>query len=115
MHARLRTASLMGADASVVEVEVDVTLGLPAFTMVALPDSNVRESRESVRSAIRNSEFEFLARRITINLAPADVRKRGTSYDFAIAVGVLAASGQLSRRDYIDFLFLGELSLDGTI
>ena len=83
--------------------------------MVGLPDSSVRESRDRVRSAIRNSEFEFPARRITINLAPADVRKRGTSYDWPIAVGLLAASGQLSCRDYADVLFLGELSLDGSI
>ena len=83
--------------------------------MVGLPDSSVRESRDRVRSAIRNSEFEFPSPRITINLAPANVRKRGTSFDLPIAVGVLAASGQLSCRDYADILFLGELSLDGSI
>ena len=115
MHARLHSASLVGVEASLVEVEVDVSFGLPTFTMVGLPDSSVRESRDRVRSAIRNSTFEFPAHRITINLAPADVRKRGTSYDLPIAVGVLAASGQLSCRDYADVLFLGELSLDGSI
>ena len=113
--ARLRSASLFGIEASLVEVEVDVAFGLPAFNMVGLPDSSVRESRDRVRSAIRNSGFEFPAHRVTINLAPANVRKRGTSYDLPIAVGVLAASGLLPRREYPDLLLLGELSLDGTI
>ena len=113
--ARLRSASLFGIEASLVKVEVDVSFGLPAFNMVGLPNSSVRESRDRVRSAILNSGFEFPAHRVTINLAPADVRKRGTSFDLPIAVGVLAASGLLSRREYADLLLLGELSLDGTI
>ena len=113
MLARLRSASLFGIEASL--VEVDVSFGLPAFNMVGLPDSSVRESRDRVRSAIRNSGFEFPAHRVTINLAPANVRKRVTSYDLPIAVGVLAASGLLPRREYGDILLLGELSLDGTI
>lgn len=110
---RLRSASLFGIEASL--VEVDVSFGLPAFNMVGLLDSSVRESRDRVRSAIRNSGFEFPAHRVTINLAPANVRKRVTSYDLPIAVGVLAASGLLPRREYGDILLLGELSLDGTI
>ena len=93
MLARLRSAALFGVDPSLVHVEVDVSNGLPAFNTVGLPDSSVRESRDRVRSAIENSGFEFPAKRITINLAPADVRKRGTSFDLAIAVGVLAATG----------------------
>lgn len=113
--ARLRSASLFGVKASLVEVEVDVSFGLPTFNMVGLPDSSVRESRDRVRSAIRNSGFEFPAHRVTINLTPADVQKRGTSYDLPIAVGVLAASGLLPQREYGDLLLLGELSLDGTI
>ena len=113
--ARLRSASLFGIEASLVEVEVDVSFGLPTFNMVGLPDSSVRESRDRVRSAIRNSGFEFPAQRVTINLAQANVRKRGTSYDLPIAVGVLAASGLLPQREYADLLLLGELSLDGTI
>ena len=98
-----------------VQVEVDVSFGLPTFTMVGLPDSTVRESRDRVRSAIRNSGFDFPAHRVTVNLAPADVRKRGTSFDLPIAVGVLAASGLLERRAFDDILILGELSLDGSI
>ena len=115
MLARLRSAALFGVDPSIVQVEVDVSFGLPAFNMVGLPDSSVRESRDRVRSAIKNSGFEFPAHRITINLAPADVRKRGTSFDFAIAVGVLAASGVVTRREFSEMLLLGELSLNGRI
>ena len=113
--ARLRSATLFGIHASVIDVEVDVSLGLPTFTMVGLPDSTVRESRDRVRSAIRNSGFEFPAHRITINLAPAGVQKHGTSFDLAIAIGVVAASGLMSRREFMDVLVIGELSLDGTI
>ena len=115
MLARLRSAALFGVDPSLVHVEVDVSNGLPAFNTVGLPDSSVRESRDRVRSAIENSGFEFPAKRITINLAPADVRKRGTSFDLAIAVGVLAATGVVTRREFDGLLLLGELSLDGRI
>lgn len=113
--ARLRSAVIVGVEASLVQVEVDVSFGLPTFSMVGLPDSSVRESRDRVRSAIRNSGFEFPAHRITINLAPADVRKRGTSFDLPIAAGVLAASGVIKRRELTGLLMLGELSLDGRV
>ena len=115
MLARLWSATIFGVDASLVRVEVDVSFGLPTFTMVGLPDSSVRESRDRVRSAIRNSGFAFPAHRITINLAPADVRKRGTSFDLPIAIGVLVASGLITPRDFTKLLVLGELSLDGGI
>ena len=115
MLARLRSAALFGVDPTLVHVEVDVSNGLPAFNMVGLPDSSVRESRDRVRSAIENSGFDFPAQRITINLAPADVRKRGTAFDLAIAVGVLAAGGVVTRREFDELLLLGELSLDGRI
>ena len=95
------------------QVEVDVSFGLPAFTMVGLPDASVRESRDRVRSAIRNSGFEFPPHRVTVNLAPADIRKAGASFDLPIALGVLAAAGLVARRDIDDVLLLGELSLDG--
>jgi magnesium chelatase family protein len=94
---------------------VDVTFGLPSFTMVGLPDPSVRESRDRVRSAIRNSGFEFPPHRITVNLAPADVRKAGSSFDLPIALGVLAATGIVERRQADDIVLLGELSLDGGI
>jgi magnesium chelatase family protein len=111
----VRTAAVFGIEASPVQVEVDVSFGLPGFTMVGLPDASVRESRDRVRSAIRNSGFEFPQHRITVNLAPADVRKAGSSFDLPIALGVLAASGSLTRRNVDDVLLLGELSLDGGI
>src|SRR6476646_7565233 len=88
---------------------------MPMFTMVGLPDTSVRESRDRVRSAIRNSGFEFPPHRITVNLAPADVRKAGSSFDLPIALGLLATSGALERRHIEDTVVLGELSLDGGI
>ena len=115
MLACVRSAAVFGIDAAQVNVEVDVSFGLPAFTMVGLPDPSVRESRDRIRSAIRNSGFEFPLRRITVNLAPADVRKAGSSFDLPIALGILAASGDVRRRDVDDVLVLGELSLDGGI
>lgn len=96
-------------------VEVDVSYGFPSFTMVGLPDPSVRESRDRVRSAIRNSGFQFPTHRITVNLAPADVRKAGSSFDLPIALGVLAATGVVERRQADETVLLGELSLDGGI
>ena len=115
MLACVRTAAVFGIDASIVNVEVDVSFGLPSFAMVGLPDASVRESRDRVRSAIRNSGFEFPPHRVTVNLAPADIRKAGSSFDLPIALGVLAAAGSIARRDIHDILLLGELSLDGAI
>ena len=106
---------MFGVDAFPVLIEVDVAFGLPHFTMVGLPDATVRESRDRVRSAIRNSGFEFPHHRITVNLAPADVRKAGSSFDLPIALGLLAASGPLARHTVEDTVVLGELSLDGGI
>src|SRR5689334_16826027 len=115
MLASLRTAAVIGIEACAVQVEVDVSFGLPSFTMVGLPDASVRESRDRIRSAIRNSGFEFPRHRITVNLAPADMRKAGASFDLPIALGVLAAAGMIRRRDVEDVLIVGELSLDGGI
>ena len=115
MLASLRTAAVFGVEACPVHVEVDVSFGFPSFTMVGLPDASVRESRDRVRSAIRNSGFEFPPHRITVNLAPADVRKAGASFDLPIALGILAASGVVERREVTDLVLLGELSLDGSI
>ena len=115
MLACLRSAAVFGVDAYPVQIEVDVSFGLPSFTMVGLPDATVRESRDRVRLAIRNSGLEFPPHRITVNLAPADVRKAGSSFDLPIALGVLATTGQLATKALDDTLVLGELSLDGGI
>jgi magnesium chelatase family protein len=113
--ATLLSAAVVGIDATIVRVEVDVTAGLPSFTTVGLPDTTVRESRDRVRTAIRNSGFEFPWQRITVNLAPADVRKEGAAFDLPIALGVLAAAGLLPVRERPDLLVVGALSLDGRI
>ncbi|MEE8338398.1 MAG: YifB family Mg chelatase-like AAA ATPase [Dehalococcoidia bacterium] len=110
--ASVRSGALTGVDGIPVDVEVDIGSGLPAFNIVGLPDAAVQEARERVRSAIRNSGFEFPLRRITVNLAPADVRKEGPIYDLPIAVGILVASEQIADR-FSETMLLGELSLDG--
>ena len=115
MLARLQSAAVFGVEAYPVRIEVDVSFGLPSFTMVGLPDATVRESRDRVRLAIRNSGLDFPPHRITVNLAPADVRKAGSSFDLPIALGVLATTGQLPPPALDDTLVLGELSLDGGI
>ena len=115
MLATLRSAAVFGVEAYPVHIEVDVSFGLPHFTMVGLPDATVRESRDRVRSAIRNSGFDFPHHRITVNLAPADVRKAGSSFDLPIALGLLATSGPLTRQAVDDTVIVGELSLDGAI
>lgn len=113
--ARLSTAALDGIEASPVQVEVDVTFGMPLFIMVGLPDASVRESRDRVRAAIRNSGFEFPPHRITVNLAPADVRKAGASFDLPIALGILAAQGLIPAERFERTLVVGEVSLDGQV
>ena len=115
MLATLLSAALSGIDGRIVRVEVDVSPGLPSFTVVGLPDTSVRESRDRVRTAIRNSDYEFPWQHITINLAPPDVRKEGAAYDLPIALGILAATGALPSRDYTDIVVVGALSLDGAI
>ena len=115
MLARILSAALVGVEAALVRVEVDVTPGLPAFTTVGLPDSAVRESRERVRTAIRNAGFPFPADRITVNLAPADLRKEGASFDLPIALAILAATGAVTNGQIGPFAVVGELALDGQI
>jgi magnesium chelatase family protein len=107
------TAALVGVSAELVRVEADVSYGLPSFTIVGLPDASVRESRDRVRSAIRSAGLEFPPHRITVNLAPADLRKAGSSFDLPIALAVLAAGGQLPIEPAGRALVLGELALDG--
>ena len=115
MLATVESATVIGIEASRVHVEIDVSFGLPHFQLVGLPDASVRESRDRVRAAIRNSGFEFPAHRITINLAPGDVRKAGPAFDLPIALGMLAATGTLKPPDLIGIVHVGELSLDGAI
>jgi magnesium chelatase family protein len=115
MLSKVFSAAVIGLDAVPVEVEVDIaSQGLPSFTIVGLPDKAVEEAKERVRSAIRNSGADFPARRITVNLAPADLPKEGPSYDLPIALGILLASGQL-QADVSHALISGELSLDGRV
>jgi len=114
MLARINTAAMVGIDALTVEVEVDISPGLPATFIVGLPDAAVKEARDRVRAAIRNAGCAFPMRRITVNLAPADLKKIGPTYDLPIAVGILVSSGQINI-DTTDTLFLGELSLDGNV
>lgn len=106
--------ALQGIDAFVVSVEVDMSSGLGTF-MAGLPDNAVKESRSRIEPALKNSGFFYPGKKVTINLAPADVKKEGSSYDLAIAVGILSASEQIRRHDFSDFLIVGELSLDGSI
>ena len=115
MLAQVLSAALVGVDALPVSVEADVAFGLPVFAMVGLPDASVRESRDRVRAAIRNSGFEFPAHRITVNLSPADVRKAGAAFDLPIAVAILAAAGTMPRLESARIAVVGELSLDGAV
>lgn len=115
MLSRLNSAVILGVDAHLVSVEVDVAYGLPTFTLVGLPDTSLRESRGRVRSAIRNSGFEFPPHRLTINLAPADLPKSGSWFDLPIALAILIASGQCPAPAQPGVVVLGELSLDGRI
>lgn len=113
MLAKVFSFGLLGIEAYPVEIEVDVSHGLPAVTLVGLPDTAIRESRERVKSAIKNSGFAWPGDRITISLAPSDTKKEGASFDLAIALGVLAATEQLDAEKLKGYLVLGELSLDG--
>ena len=115
MLARLTAAAVFGIEAVPVSVEVDVTPGLPLVTMVGLPDATVRESRDRVRTAIRNSGFPFPAGRVTVSLGPADLRKVGAAFDLPIALGMLAASGVLPHHEDRRLTIVGGLSLDGRI
>ena len=115
MLAQVNSSAVNGIDAYTVEVEVDIASALPSFTIVGLPDAAVQESKERVRAAIKNCGLEFPSRRITVNLAPADVRKEGPSFDLPIAMGILAATGQLDTDFIESCLVVGELSLDGAV
>lgn len=115
MLAILKSAALDGLQGYIVQVEVDIAGGLPGFEIVGLPDAAVREARDRVRAAIKNAGFEFPVRRITVNLAPADIRKEGPGYDLALAAGILTATEQVPPEAATGFIYLGELSLDGAV
>ncbi len=115
MIAKILSSAVIGIDAYIVEVEVDISQGLPAFATVGLPEGAVRESKERVKAAVKNSGYRFPADRITVNLAPADVKKDGSAFDLPMALGILAATDLLSESSYSAYLFLGELALDGMI
>jgi len=111
----VKSLALNGLEGYIVRVEVDVSSGLPGFELVGLPDAAVREAKDRVRAAIKNAGFEFPARRITVNLAPADIKKEGPVYDLAISLGILASTEQIESSLVNGHVFIGELSLDGTI
>jgi magnesium chelatase family protein len=115
MLSRIRSAAVLGIDAFPVEVEVDISSGLPSFSTVGLPNGAVKEGRERVSAALANAGFEFPLRRITVNLAPADIRKDGSALDLPIALGLLVASGQLPEANLKDTMVLGEVGLEGDL
>ena len=116
MLAKVLSCAIVGLDAQIVEVEVDISRGGPFFSIVGLPDAAVRESKDRVLAAVRNSGYQFpLNRRITVNLAPADLRKEGPAYDLPIALGAMAATRQIWAQKLENTLIVGELSLDGAL
>lgn len=115
MLSRVLSSAVFGIDAYVVEVEVDIALGLPAFATVGLPEGAVKESKDRVKAAVKNCGYDFPSRRITVNLAPADIRKEGAAFDLPMAVGILAATEIVQKGRLNDYFILGELSLDGQV
>ena len=115
MLAKINSAALYGIDALLVQVEIDLASGLPQLATVGLPEGAVKESKDRIRAAVKNCGYTFPAKRITINLAPADIKKEGSAYDLPMAIGILAAEGLIEKKLLDDYLFIGELSLDGAI
>ena len=115
MYAKVKAVTHLGLRVYEITVEVDISSGLPSFTIVGLPDTSVQEAKERVRAAIKNSGFDLPVRRITVNLAPGEIKKEGTLFDLPIAIGILAASDQISKEGLIDYYFVGELSLEGEL
>ena len=115
MLAKTLSSAVFGIDAYVVEVEVDIAQGLPAFATVGLPEGAVKESKDRVKAAIKNCGYDFPSRRITVNLAPADIKKEGTAFDLPMAIGILAATDTVQKEKLNDYFVLGELSLDGKV
>src|SRR5665647_661206 len=116
MFSNVKSCGCEGIDGYVMEIETDIAGGIPAFDIVGLGGIAVKESKERVRSAIKNSELEFPCRHIVVNLAPANIRKEGSLLDLPIALGILMAWGEInSKIDFDKFMFAGELSLDGRV
>lgn len=115
MLAIVKSMALHGLDGYLVDVEVDVSAGLPSWEIVGLPDASVKEAKERVRTAIKNSDIDFQSKRIIVNLAPADTKKEGSSFDLPIAIGILLATENIKAFDYENIAFIGELSLDGKV
>ena len=115
MALKIISATHRGLDGVLISVEVDITRGIPSFSIVGLPDTSIKESKERVRLAIVNSGYEFPLGRITINLAPADVKKIGSLLDLPIALGILMVSGQIEEKSLDDYIIFGELSLNGEL
>lgn len=115
MLARVLSSAVFGIDAYTVEVEVDIAQGLPAFATVGLPEGAVKESKDRVKAAIKNCGYDFPARRITVNLAPADIKKEGAAFDLPMAIGILAAMEVVQKGKLNHYFILGELSLDGQV
>lgn len=115
MLAIVKSMALHGLDGYLVDVEVDVSAGLPSWEIVGLPDASVKEAKERVRTAIKNSDIDFQSKRIIVNLAPADTKKEGSSFDLPIAIGILLATENIKTFDYENIAFIGELSLDGKV
>ena len=115
MIAKLFSAALIGLDSDLVEVEADISFGLPSFTIVGLPDTAIQESRDRVRTALKNLGHSFPEYRVTVNLAPADIKKEGPAYDLPIALAVLQSDGKLKEEIFKESIFLGELSLEGKL
>ncbi len=115
MLSKINSMALQGLDGYLIEVQVDVSNGMPCWEMVGLPDTSVKEAKERVKTAIKNSGYEMLSKRIVINLAPADTKKEGSIFDLPIAIGILVDLGEIKNDELNEIAFIGELSLDGKI
>lgn len=115
MIVKIISSTVIGIDSYPVDVEVDISPGLPQFSTVGLPDAAVKESKDRIKAAIKNSGYRFPRNHVTVNLAPADIKKEGTGFDLPIAAGILAGEGCIESKDLLDYILIGELSLDGSI
>lgn len=115
MVSNIKSISLNGLEGSLIEVQTDISGGLPKIEIVGLPDMSVKESKERIRAAIKNSKIEFPSKKIIVNLAPANTRKEGTIYDLSIGIGILTALGKINKKELESTIIIGELSLDGKV